>query len=167
MAPHEWLWHARFVFVSVAACAPSDKFLYMGGPLAMGLGVVLVSSIGSAFMPPTTALGAGMYSIALYGGLILFGGFLLYDTQKIMHRAEHHPPMMAGVRQYDPINASIGIYMDTMNIFIRIAQILAMSGGSRRKWTSLTSFSQRLTWLWLGMFEMSVALFPTDSPHQL
>ncbi|TRY62142.1 hypothetical protein TCAL_14954 [Tigriopus californicus] len=118
---------------TVAACAPSDKFLYMGGPLAMGLGVVLVSSIGSAFMPPTTALGAGMYSIALYGGLILFGGFLLYDTQKIMHRAEHHPPMMAGVRQYDPINASIGIYMDTMNIFIRIAQILAMSGGSRRK----------------------------------
>lgn len=118
---------------TVAACAPSDKFLYMGGPLAMGLGVVLVSSIGSAFMPPTTALGAGMYSIALYGGLILFGGFLLYDTQKIMHRAEHHPPMMVGVRQYDPINASIGIYMDTMNIFIRIAQILAMSGGSRRK----------------------------------
>ena len=30
----------------VAACAPSDKFLYMGGALGMGLGVVVVSSIG-------------------------------------------------------------------------------------------------------------------------
>ena len=30
----------------LAMCAPSDKFLYMGGPLAMGLGVVFVSSIG-------------------------------------------------------------------------------------------------------------------------
>lgn len=27
-------------------CAPSDKFLYMSAPLAMGLGVVFVSSIG-------------------------------------------------------------------------------------------------------------------------
>jgi len=31
---------------TLAMCAPSDKFLYMGGPLAMGLGVVFVSSIG-------------------------------------------------------------------------------------------------------------------------
>ena len=74
------------LFFSVAACAPSDKFLNMGGPLAMGLGVVFMSSIASNFLPPTTAMGAGIYSIALYGGLILFGGFLLYDTQKIIHR---------------------------------------------------------------------------------
>lgn len=31
---------------TLAVCAPSDKFLYMGGPLAMGLGVVFISSIG-------------------------------------------------------------------------------------------------------------------------
>ena len=68
---------------SVAACAPSEKFLTMGGPLAMGFGVVLASSLGTAFLPPTTALGAGVWSIALYGGLILFGGFVLYDTQKV------------------------------------------------------------------------------------
>ena len=60
---------------TVAVTAPSDKFLYMGGPLAMGLGVVFMSSIASAFLPPTTALGAGVYSIALYGGLVLFSGF--------------------------------------------------------------------------------------------
>ncbi len=102
----------------------------MGGPLAMGFGVVLASSIGSAFLPPTTALGAGMYSIALYGGLLLFGGFILYDTQKILHRAEAHPQF--GVTKYDPVNNSISVYMDTVNIFIRIAQILAM-GGNRKK----------------------------------
>merc|ERR1719471_406185 len=116
---------------TVAVCAPSDKFLYMGGPLAMGLGVVFCASIGSAFLPPTTALGAGMYSLAMYGGLILFGGFLLYDTQKIIYKAERHP-IGYGAPPFDPVNASIGIYMDTINIFIRIAQILA-SGGNRRK----------------------------------
>ncbi len=97
----------------------------------MGFGVVFMSSIASAFLPPTTALGAGVYSIALYGGLVLFSGFLLYDTQKIIHKSETHPQY--GMRKFDPINSSIGIYMDTINIFIRIAQILAMSGGSRRK----------------------------------
>merc|ERR1712037_1094056 len=76
---------------TVAVCAPSDKFLYMGGPLAMGLGVVFCASIASNFLPPTTALGAGMYSIAVYGGLVLFGAFLLYDTQKVIHKAETHP----------------------------------------------------------------------------
>merc|ERR1719318_1592869 len=30
---------------TVAVCAPSDKFLYMGGPLAMGLGLVFCASI--------------------------------------------------------------------------------------------------------------------------
>ncbi len=104
----------------------------MGGPLALGLGLVFASAIGTMFLPPTTALGAGLYSVSLYGGLLLFGGFLLYDTQKIIHNAENHP-MWGAQRKYDPINQSIGIYLDTINIFIRIAQILAMSGGGRRK----------------------------------
>ena len=33
---------------TVAVCAPSDKFLYMGGPLAMGLGEIMLI-ISSAF----------------------------------------------------------------------------------------------------------------------
>jgi len=103
--------------------------------------VVFASSIGSAFLPPTTALGAGLYSVALYGGLILFGAFILYDTQKIIAKAEGHPApqqhqglmspfggQQQQIRKYDPVNASIGIYMDTVNIFIRIAQMLAMGG---------------------------------------
>jgi len=44
---------------TIAVCAPSDKFLYMGGPLAIGLGVVFASSLASMWLPPTTALGAG------------------------------------------------------------------------------------------------------------
>lgn len=115
---------------TVAACAPSEKFLNMGGPLAIGLGFVFVSSLGSMFLPPTTALGAGLYSISLYGGLILFSGFLLYDTQRIVKRAETYP--LYAVRPYDPINESISIYLDTLNIFIRIAMILS-GGGGRRK----------------------------------
>lgn len=115
---------------TLAMCAPSEKFLNMGGPLAAGLGVVFVSSIGGMFFPPTSALGAGLYSISIYGGLVLFSMFLLYDTQKIIKNSENYP--VYAPRPYDPINNSIGIYMDTVNIFIRIATILS-GGNSRRR----------------------------------
>lgn len=115
---------------TVAMCAPSEKFLSMGGPLAVGFGVVFASSLGSMFLPPSSALGAGLYSVAVYGGLLLFSMFLLYDTQKVIKRAETHP--LYGVQKYDPINACMGIYMDTLNIFMRLVMILA-NGGNRRK----------------------------------
>jgi len=113
---------------TIAVCAPSEKFLNMGGPLAIGLGVVFASSLASMFVPPATALGSGLFAVSMYGGLILFSGFLLYDTQKIIKYAEALPPNQV----FDPVNASMSIYMDTLNIFIRIAQMLAMSN-SRRK----------------------------------
>ena len=88
---------------TVAICAPSDKFLMMGGPLAMGLGVVFASSLASMWLPATTMIGAGLASISLYGGLLLFSGFLLYDTQKIVKRAETHP--LYAAQQFDPVNS--------------------------------------------------------------
>ena len=39
---------------TVAATAPSDKFLYMGGPLAMGFGLIFAASIASGFMNPVS-----------------------------------------------------------------------------------------------------------------
>lgn len=124
-----------------AICAPSERFLNMAGPLAMGLGVVFVASLGTFAFPPNTALGAGLAALVVYGGLILFSAFLLYDTQRVIRMAEGYPsqgrfgqqrqlaPGMA--HQFDPINAQLSIYMDVLNIFIRLAMI--MGGGQRRK----------------------------------
>ena len=64
--------------------------------------------------------------MAMYGGLILFGAFLLYDTQKIIHKAERHP-VGYGAPPFDPVNASIGIYMDTINIFIRNVSLVLLT----------------------------------------
>lgn len=110
---------------AVAATAPSEKFLNMGGPLALGLGFVFAASVGSAFFPPMrgSTLGLSLYSVSIYGGLVLFSMFLLYDTQRIVKKAEHQ-------LHFDPINESMSVYMDILNIFIRIATIM---GGNRRK----------------------------------
>ena len=56
----------------------------MGGVLAIGLGGMLGVSIMSMFNPGSAAL----YNIWLYGGLALFSGFVLYDTQMILQRAK-------------------------------------------------------------------------------
>jgi len=105
----------------------------MGGPLAIGFGVVLASSLGSMFLPPHTAAGSALMSVAMYGGLVLFSGFMLYQTQHIIKVAETHPQYtyMGTYPPYDPVNMSIGIFVTTLNIFIRIAQMLAMGGGRK------------------------------------
>lgn len=81
---------------------------------------------GGLFATPGTAVFSGLHAIYMYGGLVLFGGYLLYDTQKIIHHAETQS-------YYDPVNNAIGIYLDTVNIFVRILYLLAGSGGNRRK----------------------------------
>uniref|UniRef100_A0A8I3WMX9 Growth hormone-inducible transmembrane protein n=1 Tax=Callithrix jacchus TaxID=9483 RepID=A0A8I3WMX9_CALJA len=115
---------------TVAMCVPSKKFLNMGAPLGVGLDLIFVFSLGSMFLPPTSVAGATLYSVAMYGGLVFFSMFLLYDTQKVIRRAEVSP--MYGVQKYDPVNSMLGTYMDTLNIFMRVATMLA-TGGNRKK----------------------------------
>lgn len=114
---------------AIAVCAPSERFLVTTAPLSIGLGAVVASSIGSMFLPPTSRLGLGLYGITLYGGLIVFSGLLLYDTQKTIKKAELHPAY--SMAPYDPINNSLHIYMDIINIFIRMLTIFG--GGQRKK----------------------------------
>lgn len=122
---------------TVAACAPSEAYLKWAGPLGIGLGGVFVASIGTMFVPVTSTLGLSLYSISLYGGLLVFSGFLLYDTQKIIHKAETYPKEdrsgYYNIQPFDPINNSHRIVMDAVNIFIRIAQVLMLGGGGRKK----------------------------------
>lgn len=113
---------------AIAVCAPSERFLVSTAPLSIGLGAVVASSIGSLFLSPASKIGLGLYGISLYGGLIVFSGLLLYDTQKTIKKAELHPAY--SMAPYDPINNSLHIYMDIVNIFVRM---LAIFGGQQRK----------------------------------
>jgi len=106
---------------AVAAVAPDGQFLSWGPYLGCGLGVMVAASIGSMFFPGSAML----HNVVLYGGLGLFGMYTCYDTQKMLYHAELDS-------DYDPINRGLGLYMDTINIFVRVAQIIAMSGNRKK-----------------------------------
>jgi FtsH-binding integral membrane protein len=112
----------------VGATAKQDKYLWIGAPLLAGVAVVAISGFAPLVLP-ATAVRTLMWTenIWLYGGLAVFGGFTLYDVQKVLHHArmaEH------GVMKRDAVNESISLELGFLNIFIRMVQILGMQ---RRK----------------------------------
>lgn len=112
----------------VGATAKQEKYLYLGGPLLAGVAVVAISGFAPLILP-ATATRTLMWSerLWLYGGLAVFGGFTLYDIQKILHHARLAE---RGVMRKDVVNESVSLELDFLNIFIRMVQILGMQ---RRK----------------------------------
>lgn len=106
-----------------AATAPSQAYMSMAGPLSIGCGVILAASLGSMFFPSIPML----YNVVLYGGLALHGGMIFYRTQNLIDGAERFPKA-----RFDPINDSLGIYIDSLAIFWRMAQIMSGSGNRRK-----------------------------------
>lgn len=57
----------------------NDKYLNWGGPLLAGVTVVALSSLAPLALPLGMRGLAVTEAISLYGGLAVFGGFVLYE----------------------------------------------------------------------------------------
>jgi FtsH-binding integral membrane protein len=101
----------------VAVTSKDDAFIGASGALGAGLGVITALSIANLFMQSPI-----IHNIWLYGGLALFTGFLMYDVKQVQIRAQKS-------EHFDAMAESIHIYMDTIQIFVRLAMIL----NSRKK----------------------------------
>ncbi|KAL6358708.1 hypothetical protein LRP88_08899 [Fusarium phalaenopsidis] len=114
----------------VGATAKQEKYLYIGGPLLAGAAIVAASGLAPLIIPATAVRTlAFTESLWLYGGLAVFGGFTLYDVQKVLYHARL---AQAGVMRRDPVNESISLELDFLNIFIRMVQILMMQQNRRK-----------------------------------
>ncbi|KAJ5661112.1 Bax inhibitor 1-like protein [Penicillium longicatenatum] len=114
----------------VGATAKQEKYLYLGGPLLAGVVLVAISGLAPMVLPATAARSL-MWSerIWLYGGLAVFGGFTLYDVQKVLHHARL---AQRGLIKRDVVNESVSLELDFINIFVRMVQILGMRNNNRK-----------------------------------
>lgn len=97
----------------VGATAKQEKYLYLGGPLLAGVALVAVSGLAPLVLPATAARTL-LWSerVWLYGGLAVFGGFTLYDVQKVLRNARL---AQRGIIAKDPVNESISLELDFIN----------------------------------------------------
>ncbi|MFZ4540141.1 Bax inhibitor-1 family protein [Propionivibrio sp.] len=85
-------------------------FTRMGGFLFAGLIVVLLASIAAIFVP---AMQAGVSAVAA----LLFSGFILFDTSRLIRGEEDNYVM-----------AACSMYLNVLNLFLAILQLLGFAG---------------------------------------
>jgi modulator of FtsH protease len=103
-----------FTGLTSYALLSKKDFSFLGGFLSMGLWVLIGASLLSFFV------GGASFSLAIASvGVLLFGGYILYDTSRILHDPTNR----------DPVGAAIGLYLNFLNMFIFLLRIL---GSARR-----------------------------------
>ncbi|GAA5982066.1 hypothetical protein JCM11641_004314 [Rhodosporidiobolus odoratus] len=115
----------------VGATAESEKYLWIGGPLLAGLGVLVCANLAPMLMPRMALRTmTNLERVGAYGGVAVFSGMILYDTQKIRRNAHL---AQRGVIRADPIRESVSMILDVINLFTSIVRILLLQQGNRRK----------------------------------
>ena len=106
-------------FTLSAKYARRRKYLYLGGFLGSALNMMAMLTLVSIFVPSMSFM-----FIRIYFGLLLFSGFIIYDTQIIIEQAHE------GNR--DVCDHAMTLFLDFINLFIRVL-IIIMRKGERRQ----------------------------------
>jgi len=103
-----------FGALSIFAINSKTDFSSWGKPLFITLIVVIVASLVNYFILQSPI----MHIVITAGILILFSFFTIYDTQNIANGA------------YDsPVDAAVSLYIDFLNMFTAMLQLLGIFGG--------------------------------------
>jgi len=107
-------------FSGSALLSDRRSFLYLGGFLGSALSLLSLFSLMNFFIGSTF-----LFNIQLYGGLLLFCGFIVFDTQLVIHRAANG--------KTDFVWDTLGLFLDFLNVFVRIVIILLKQKNTRRE----------------------------------
>eukprot|EP00004_Rigifila_ramosa_P016103 TRINITY_DN378_c0_g1_i1.p1 TRINITY_DN378_c0_g1~~TRINITY_DN378_c0_g1_i1.p1 ORF type:complete len:253 (-),score=70.40 TRINITY_DN378_c0_g1_i1:25-696(-) len=105
-------------FSAAAIFAPSRSYLFLGGFLGSAILGLLVLSLVNIFLQVEA-----IFLLQLYGGLVVFCGYVIYDTQIIIERAK--------LGWTDTTMDALNLFVDIVAIFVRI--LIAMAKNSLKK----------------------------------
>lgn len=102
-----------FAALSAYVLVTGKNFGFLGGFLFVGLlGLLIVSLIGMFFPIP------GMQLVLAFVGVLIFSGYILYDTSAIIHGGETNYVL-----------ATVSLYLDILNLFLNLLRIFAAFSG--------------------------------------
>jgi len=99
-------------FSAVAYFAERRSYLFLGGLLSSALSIMLLFSFLNIFFRSLA-----IYNFQVYFGLLVFCGFVVFDTQLIIEKAAH------GSKDF--VWDSLNLFLDFVNIFVRLLIILS------------------------------------------
>ena len=115
---------AIFVCFSLAAIyAERRSMLYLGGFLSSALSLLLMAGFINIF-----ARSEGLFNLQLYGGLLVFMGYIVFDSQMIIEKAD------AGI--YDVQLHALDLFLDFVAIFVRLLIILSKNKKNNKEKSS-------------------------------
>jgi hypothetical protein len=103
-----------FLVLTFIACVSKKDFSFLENILCIGLISFLGFTILQIFVESIL-----LHMFIAWGGVLLFSGYILYDTSQILNR----------LGPDDAIHASLMLYLDVLNIFVLLLQILRGGGG--------------------------------------
>ncbi|KAL9653890.1 hypothetical protein ABK040_012949 [Willaertia magna] len=98
------------------------SFLLLSGLLSSAVSILFWLSLFNIFIHSEL-----LFNIQLYGGLLVFVGYVMYDTQLIIEKVR-----LLGIGNVDPIRHALELFVDLVAIFVRILIIL-MKKEKKRK----------------------------------
>lgn len=104
-----------FLALSGYALVSRKDFSFLGGFLFVGLLVLIAASLVGLFLPVS-----GLHLAISAAAIMLFSGYLLYDTSNIIH---------GGQTNY--LLATVALYMDVYLIFVHLLNLLTAFAGER------------------------------------
>jgi modulator of FtsH protease len=102
---------AAFTGLSGYVLISRKNFSFLGAALSMGIWVILGAMILGMFLH-SAAFHLAIASV----GVLLFCGYILFDTSRILHEPDD-----------DPVGAALRLFLDVVNLFVFLVRILGSS----------------------------------------
>ncbi|XP_008778413.2 bax inhibitor 1-like [Phoenix dactylifera] len=106
-------------FSGAAIVAKRREFLYLGGLLASGLSILFWLQLAASIFGHSTAT----FKVELYFGLLLFLGYVVFDTQEIIERAH--------LGDLDYIKHALTLFTDFVAVLVRILIIMLKNASEK------------------------------------
>lgn len=116
-------------FSFIAAISSDRPMLWLGGTLLSALNWMLLAGFVNMFMRSSWLF----MSVEVYGGLVLFCGFVVFDTQLLIARASAAVSSGIELGIDEAVTAAMQLFMDAVNIFVRILIILIRNSQQKKK----------------------------------